>query len=136
MTKVLIIEARFYERVSNLLLTGAKAALKKNGVEYEVFTVLGALEIPAVIAMAADKFDGFVALGCVERGETYHFEVVANESARGIMDLTLKGIAIGNGILTVETEAQAIIRADEDDKGGFAARACLELIKAKKQYGC
>lgn len=134
MAKILIVEARFYEKVSDKLLGGACRALEAAKAKYDIVTVPGALEIPAVIAMADGKYDGFVALGCVERGETYHFEIVANESARGIMELTLQGLAIGNGILTVENEKQALERAGKQDKGGFAANACLELIKLQKKF--
>src|SRR4051812_17950677 len=98
----------------------------------------GALEIPAAIALAADHYDGFIALGCVIRGETYHFEIVANESARGLMELSVhRGLCIGNGILTVENEEQALGRArrDESDKGGDAARACLALIALRNHFG-
>jgi len=132
MTKILIIEARFYPEIADELLAGAKNALAQAGAKFDVISISGALEIPAVIAAAAKKYDGFVALGCVLRGETYHFEIVANESARAIMDLTLQGLAIGNGILTCETRKQAIERAGKYDKGGFAAKACLELIKIKQ----
>jgi 6,7-dimethyl-8-ribityllumazine synthase len=136
MTKILIIEARFYPEISDGLLRGAKTVLEKAGAEFDVITISGALEIPAVIAMKAKNYAGFVALGCVIRGETYHFDIVANESARGIMELTLEGIAIGNGIITTEDEAQAIARAGEIgnsmNKGEFAAKACLELIKIKE----
>src|SRR5688572_19873724 len=107
MTKILIIEARFYDKISDKLLGGACRALEAANAKYDVITVPGALEIPAVISMAAKKYDGFVALGCVLRGDTYHFEIVANESARAIMDLTINSqLAIGNGILTVENEKQ------------------------------
>jgi 6,7-dimethyl-8-ribityllumazine synthase len=137
--RILIVEARFYDNLADALLAGAKAALDAAGASYEVMTVPGALEIPGVIAMADEgarrpagqSFDGYVALGCVIRGETYHFEIVANESARGLNDLAMsRQIAIGNGILTVENEAQALVRADasQSDKGGFAARACLTMI--------
>jgi 6,7-dimethyl-8-ribityllumazine synthase len=130
--RVAIVEARFYSDLSDALLEGAKDALTAFGAEHEVFTVPGALEIPGAIALLAStkRFDGFVALGVVIRGETYHFEIVANESARGIMDLTLEGVPVGNGILTTEDEDQAWARArtSEGDKGGFAARACLDLI--------
>ena len=137
--RILIIEARFYDKISDKLLGGAKRALEAANCKYDVISVSGALEIPAVIAMAAEskkpKYDGFVALGCVERGETYHFEIVANESARAIMDLTVnKKLAIGNGILTVENEKQALERAGKQDKGGFAANACLQLIEIKKKF--
>lgn len=133
--KILIIEAAFYPEISEGLLRGAKKTLKAAGAQVEVQSISGALEIPSVIAMNADNYDGFVALGCVIRGETYHFEVVANESARAIMDLTMEGLAIGNGILTVENKAQALARAGEMDKGGFAAKACLELIEARIEAG-
>lgn len=130
--KILIIEARFYPEISDLLLEGAKRAIADTGANVDVISISGALEIPAVIAAAKNKYDGFVALGCVLRGETYHFEVVANESARAIMDLTLQGLSIGNGILTCETEEQAIERAGKYDKGRFAAEACLNLIRIKE----
>ena len=131
---ILIIEARFYDEIADGLLRGTKAALAAHTVE--VITVPGALEIPAVIAIAekAGGFDGYVALGCVIRGETYHFEIVSNESSRGLMDLaTRKRLAIGNGILTVEDEEQAWARArvSEGDKGGGAARACLEVLSIR-----
>ena len=136
--KILIVEARFYPHISNALLDGATAALEKAGVHFERVTVPGALEIPSGILIAARAgedmartYDGFIALGCVIRGETYHFEIVASESARGLMDLgLLHGLCIGNGILTCETEEQAIERADRNgqDKGGDAARACLALV--------
>ncbi|MFL6846420.1 MAG: 6,7-dimethyl-8-ribityllumazine synthase [Allosphingosinicella sp.] len=132
MAHVLIVEARFYEHLGDLLLAGARAAIEADGHSHETVTVPGALEVPAAIAMAAEtgRFDAFVALGVVIRGETYHFEIVAGESARGIMALTLDGLAIGNGILTVENEAQALARArpDEKDKGGEAAKAALAMM--------
>lgn len=131
MARILIVEARFYDHLNDLLLAGARSALEEAGHSHETVTVPGALEVPAAIAMAAEtgRYDGFVALGVVIRGETYHFEIVSNESARGIMALTLDGIAIGNGILTVENEAQALTRArpDEKDKGGEAAKAALAM---------
>jgi 6,7-dimethyl-8-ribityllumazine synthase len=143
--KLLIIEARFYDALSDALLAGAKAALDAAGASYDVVTVPGALEIPAVISFAMDgaeeggvAYDGFVALGCVIRGETYHFDIVANESCRALMDLAVaESIAIGNGILTVENEAQAWARAkpDEGDKGGFAARAALTMIELRQRLG-
>ena len=134
--KVLIVEARFYDHLSDMLLEGAKTALAEAGAEVEVVTVPGALEVPGAIVSAEDAFDAFVALGVIIRGETYHFEIVANESARGIMDLTLAGFAVGNGILTVENEAQAIHRArmSELDKGGFAARAALSLLEIRDRF--
>ena len=135
MPKFLIVEARFYDHLNDLLIAGARAALEAAGHKVEVITVPGALEIPGTIAMAAEsgRYDGFVAIGVVIRGETYHFEIVAGESARGIMALTMDGIAIGNGILTVENEAQALTRArpDEKDKGGEAAKAAMALLALK-----
>ena len=112
MARFLIVEARFYAHLNDLLLQGTRAALDEAGHSHETITVPGALEIPAAVAMAAEtgRYDGFVALGVVIRGETYHFEVVSNESARGLMALTLDGIPIGNGILTVENESQALTR--------------------------
>ena len=142
---ILIVEARFYSHISDALLDGATAALEKGGAHFERLAVPGALEIPPAIAIAArggehggKSYDGFIALGCVIRGETYHFEIVANESARGLMDLGIQhGLAIGNGILTVESEEQALERAAVDigDKGGDAARACLALIHARNRLG-
>ena len=127
--------------MADALLDGAKDALSARGVTYGVVTVPGALEIPPAIALAeeagkyptAPRYDGYVALGCVIRGETYHFEIVADQSAAGLMQLALKGLAIGNGILTTEDEDQAWARArrSEGDKGGFAARACLDLIELR-----
>jgi 6,7-dimethyl-8-ribityllumazine synthase len=136
--RILIVEGRFYSELSDELLRGAADAITAVGAEYEVITVPGALEIPAVIAIAekAGGFDGYVALGCVIRGETYHFEIVSNESSRGLMDLaTRKRLAIGNGILTVEDEEQAWARArvSEGDKGGGAARACLEVLSIRSR---
>ncbi len=142
---LLIVEARFYDGLSDALLAGAKAALDEAGASYDVVTVPGALEIPAAISFAIDAaeeegtdYDGFVALGCVIRGETYHFDIVANESSRGLMMLAVdESLAIGNGILTVENEAQAWVRArrNEGDKGGFAARAALTMIALRKRLG-
>ena len=139
MPHLLIVEARFYDALADSLLDGATAALAAAGATHEVVTVPGALEIPAAIGLAAlteGSFDGFVALGTVIRGETYHFEVVASESARGIMALTLDGLAIGNGILTVEDEAQAWARArrSEKDKGGEAAKAALAMIALRERF--
>jgi 6,7-dimethyl-8-ribityllumazine synthase len=139
MARILIVEARFYAHLNDMLIAGAKAALAGAGHEVEVLTVPGALEIPGTIAMAAEsgEYDGFVAIGVVIRGETYHFEIVAGESARAIMALTMDGIAIGNGILTVENEAQALERADpaQKDKGGEAAKATLALLQLQKRFG-
>jgi 6,7-dimethyl-8-ribityllumazine synthase len=145
MTKILIVEARFYADISDALLAGATAALKAAGAEYDTITVPGALEIPGAIAMASASghaagaaYDGFVALGCVIRGETTHYDTVANESARGIMDLTVhQRLAIGNGILTVENEDQAFARTRADrveDKGGNAAKAALAMIALRKRF--
>ena len=138
MPHLLIVEARFYDALADALLDGAEAALAAAGATSERITVPGALEIPAAISLASEggSFDGFVALGCVIRGETYHFEVVASESARGLMALGLDGLAIGNGILTVEDEAQAWARANrsEKDKGGEAAKAALAMIGLRERF--
>jgi len=139
MAKILIVEARFYDHLNDLLLEGARAAIEQAGHSHETITVPGALEIPGAVALAADsdQYDGFVALGVVIRGETYHFEIVAGESARGLMALSMDGLAIGNGILTTENEAQALTRArkDEKDKGGEAAKAALAMIALKDRFG-
>ena len=138
MAKFLIAEARFYAHLNDLLLEGARGALEAAGHGHETITVPGALELPAAIALAAEsgRYDGFVALGVVIRGETYHFEVVAGESARGLMALALDGLAIGNGILTVENEAQALARArpDDKDKGGEAAKAAIAMFELKERF--
>ena len=139
MARILIVEARFYAHLNDLLLQGARAVLDEAGHEHETVTVPGALEIPGSVALAAEsgRYDAFVALGVVIRGETYHFEIVAGESARGLMALTLDGLAVGNGILTVEDEAQALARArpDHKDKGGEAAKAALALLELKRRFG-
>ena len=136
--RILIVEARFYDDLADALLEGAKETLTARGATVDVVTVPGALEIPGAIALAdqADLYDGSVAIGVVIRGETYHFEIVAGESARGIMALTMDGIAIGNGILTVENEAQALVRADpkQKDKGGEAAKAALALLALRERF--
>lgn len=138
MSRILIIEARFYDHLNDMLIAGARRAIEGAGHQAEVLTVPGALEIPGAISLAeaSGEYDGFVAIGVVIRGETYHFEIVAGESARGIMALTMDGIAIGNGILTVENEAQALVRADPDqkDKGGEAAKAALRLLELKTRF--
>jgi len=138
MAKFLIVEARFYDHLNDMLVAGAKAAIKAAGHEAEVITVPGALEIPGAMALAdqSGDYDGYVAIGVVIRGETYHFEIVAGESARGIMALTMDGMAIGNGILTVENEAQALVRADpaQKDKGGEAAKAALALLALRQRW--
>ena len=142
--RILIVEARFYPELADELLAGAIDQLKAFGASYDVATFPGALELPAAIAMAEEAghrsigvaYDGYVALGTVIRGETYHFEIVANESARGLMQLaTDRRLAIGNGVLTVEDEDQAWARAraSEGDKGGGAARAALAMIGLKRQ---
>lgn len=139
MAHVLIVEARFYEHLNDLLLAGARAAIEAAGHSHETITVPGALEVPGAVALAAEsgRFDAFVALGVVIRGETYHFEIVAGESARGLMALSMDGLAIGNGILTVENAAQALTRArpDEKDKGGEAVRAALAMLELKQRWG-
>ena len=138
MTRILLVEARFYPHISDALYDGAAHALDIAGMFAERLEVAGALEIPTAIKLAADRYDGFVALGCVIRGETFHFDIVARESARGLMDLGIQyGLCIGNGILTVDDEEQALRRArrEEADKGGDAVRACLALIKAKARLG-
>jgi 6,7-dimethyl-8-ribityllumazine synthase len=144
---ILIVEARFYEEISDELAKGAVAALKAAGVSYDRLAVPGAFEIPAAIRMAIRamhfhphrrRYDGYVALGCVIRGETTHYDYVCQESARGLQDLALEfTIALGYGILTVENESQAWERArvDRKDKGGDAARACLAMIEAKRGFG-
>ena len=138
MSTILLVEARFYPDLNDMLLAGARRAIEAAGHKHETLTVPGALEIPGAIALAArsGRFCAFVGLGVIIRGETYHFEVVSNESARGIMALTMDGVAIGNGILTTENEAQAIARADpsQGDKGGDAARAALALLAVKEQF--
>jgi 6,7-dimethyl-8-ribityllumazine synthase len=139
MARVLIVEGRYYDHLNDLLLAGARRAVEAGGHEHETVTVPGALEIPAAVALAGEsgRYDAFVALGVVIRGETYHFEIVAGESARALMALTLDGLAIGNGILTVENEAQALVRADpaQKDKGGEAAKAALALMDLRRRFG-
>jgi 6,7-dimethyl-8-ribityllumazine synthase len=141
--RVLIVEARYYDDLADALLTGATTVLKEARAEVERISVPGSLEIPAAIAIAVDvarrrrrPYDGVVALGCVIRGDTIHFEVVAQESARGLMALAMAhALPIGNGIITVNTQSQAFARArmEEQDKGGDAARAALALIRVKRQ---
>ena len=139
--RILIVEARYYDDLADALLGGAMTVLEKAGVEVERISVPGSLEIPGAIAIALEAarrkrrpYDGVVALGCVVRGETFHFEIVAGESARGLMDLSIaRALPVGNGVLTVETMAQAEERADPNrgDKGGDAARAALTLAALK-----
>ncbi|RWL81601.1 MAG: 6,7-dimethyl-8-ribityllumazine synthase [Mesorhizobium sp.] len=142
---LLIVEARFHDDLADALLEGATGALDDAGATYDVVTVPGSLEIPAVITFALDgaaeggtHYDGFVTLGTIIRGDTYHFDIVANESSRALMDLAVQeAIAVGNGILTTENDAQAWTRAKktEGDKGGFAARAALTMIALKEKFG-
>lgn len=139
MYHVLMVEAKFYEHLSEKLAQGAIQALEAQGATYERVSVPGALEIPAAIRFAINKerYDGFVALGCVIRGETSHYDIVANESAHGLQEIARTfNVAIGNGILTVENEAQALERADpkKKNKGSFAALAALQMIALKNQF--
>ena len=138
MSTILLVEARFYPHLNDMLLDGARKAIEAAGHKHETLTVPGALELPGAIALAArsGRFCAFVALGVVIRGETFHFELVSSESARGLMDLTLQGFAIGNCVLTVENEQQAIVRANpaQGDKGGGAARAALALYELRGAY--
>ena len=143
--RILVVEARFYDAIADALLAGAMKALKEAQAEVDCISVPGSLEIPTAIAIAADAarrrrrpYDGAVALGCVIRGETIHFEIVSHQSARGLMELSVaRGLPIGNGIITVENETQAFARArtEEQDKGGDAARAALALVALKRRLG-
>jgi len=143
--RILIVEARYYDDIADALLAGATKALKEAGAAFDLISVPGSLEIPPAIAIALDAaqkrrrpYDGVVALGCVIRGETIHFEIVSQESARGLLALSVaRTIPVGNGIITVENEAQAKARADvgDQDKGGGAARAALALIGLKQRLG-
>lgn len=139
MARLLFVGAGFYRHIFALQVQGAEAMARAQGHEFDLVEVPGALEIPAAIALAADSglYDAYVALGCVIRGETWHFEIVAGESARGIMALTLDGLAVGNGILTVENEAQALARADpaQKDKAGEAVLAALALLRLRERFG-
>ncbi len=134
--RLLVLEARYYADLCDELVKGAVAAIERAGATWDHVIVPGALELPGAIAIAeaSKRYDGYVALGCVLRGETMHYEIVSNESARGLMDLTLKGFCIGNGILTCENEEQAWARAktSEGDKGGGAAEAALAMIHHKR----
>ena len=143
--RILVVEARFYDAIADALLEGAGEALKAFGAEFDVVTVPGAFELPAAIAFADEagrtaagvRYDGYLALGCVIRGETTHYDYVCGESARGLMNLTVeKRLCVGYGVLTVEDEDQAWARAriSEGDKGGFAARACLDMIALKRRF--
>lgn len=143
---IMLVEARFYPAISDELAKGAVKAMEAAGATHERFAVPGVFEIPAAIQMAirarsfstlTQRFDGYVALGCVIRGETTHYDYVCNESARGLQDLALRyTIALGYGILTVENEAQAWARArvNEKNKGGAAAQACLDMIELKRRF--
>lgn len=134
---ILIVEAPYYADIAEKLAAGAIAELKANNVTYSRFTVPGALEIPTVISIAQDRYDGFVALGCVIRGQTSHYDIVAGESARALMDLSIQNsLAIGNGILTTDTAEQAHVRADpnQKNKGRDAVQACLAILKAKNKF--
>lgn len=145
--RIMIVEARFYEHISDELMRGAAAELERQGVAYDRYEVPGAFEIPAAIKAAIDartrggmtpRYDGFIALGCVIRGETTHYETICAESARGLMDLALThGVALANGILTVENEAQALARASVKDKnkGRDFAQACLAMVRLRRQFG-
>ncbi|PWE17989.1 6,7-dimethyl-8-ribityllumazine synthase [Marinicauda salina] len=138
--RVLLVAAPFYEDITEQLLAGARAALDAAGARCETLEVPGAFEIPGAIAMAEageNPFDGYVGLGCVIRGETSHYDYVCGESARGLMDLSLRGVALGYGILTVENIKQARARAhvDRGDKGRHAAEACLAMIAARNRFG-
>jgi 6,7-dimethyl-8-ribityllumazine synthase len=145
--RMLVVEARFYDDIADALLRGATAVLDQAGAQYDVISVPGALEIPAAIAIAVDAarpaYDGVVALGCVIQGETYHFEIVADQSARALMDLAVgERLAIGNGILTVDTRAQADARSGADadtgyksNKGAAAAHAALAMVALKRKLG-
>jgi 6,7-dimethyl-8-ribityllumazine synthase len=143
--RILVVEGRFYDAINDELVAGATEAVERAGGNVNLITVRGALEIPAAIAIALDAaaaagrpYDGVIALGCVIRGETYHFEVVAGESSRALMDLSVsRRLPLGNGILTVETEAQALARARRAgmNKGGDAADACLSLVRLKRRLG-
>lgn len=143
--RILIVEARFYDDIADALLAGATKALKEAQAQFDCISVPGALEIPTAIAIALDAaqrrrrpYDGVVALGCVLRGDTIHFEIVSQLSASGLMELSVaRRVPIGNGIITVDTEAQAWARArlEEQDKGGDAARAALALAGLKKRLG-
>ena len=139
MARILIVEARFYDHLNDLLLEGARAMIEQAGHSHETVTVPGALEIPGAVALAAEsgRYDAFVAIGVVIRGETYHFEIVAGESARGLMALSMDGLAIGNGIITVENEAQALARArpNDKDKGGEAAKAAIAMLELRNRFG-
>lgn len=141
--RILVVEARFYDDIADALLAGATRALEQAGAKWDLLTVPGSLEAPAAIAIAVEAaekhqrpYDGAVALGCVIRGDTIHFEIVSHESARALIDYAVtKRFPVGNGILTVDTEQQAWVRArlEEADKGGDAVRACLAMVRLKRR---
>jgi 6,7-dimethyl-8-ribityllumazine synthase len=142
---IMIVEARFYDDIADALVEGATAALEEGGASYERYQVLGAFETPAAISIsiraleftARQRFDGYVVLGCVIRGETSHYDIVCNESARALQDLAVRyALALGYGILTCENRDQALKRARRDgyDRGGHAARACLAMIELKRRF--
>jgi 6,7-dimethyl-8-ribityllumazine synthase len=137
--KVLIVVAPYYKDIADDLVAGATATLEKAGATWEIVEVPGALEIPAAIGLAhrMSNFDGYVALGCVIRGETTHYDTVCNDSSRGLTLLGLQGCCLGNGILTVENRGQAVVRANpkDQDKGGGAAAAALHLIALARKWG-
>lgn len=140
MQKILIVQSPYYKNISELLLDGViEELVQHKDIDFEVVDVMGALEIPATIAMAnkSKKYDGFIALGCVIRGETSHYDYVCQESAHGLNLLAInEQIPIANGILTVENESQAIVRADkgQKNKGGYCAKTCLDMIRIKKKF--
>ena len=141
MTKILIIDAPYYQDVSGAMLDGVKSVLDTTkGVTYDYITVPGALEIPAAVVMGAETetadYDGFIALGCVIRGETTHYDYVCQESARGLMDLSMSGLVVINGILTVENKTQAMARAEvtQKNKGAYCAKACLDMIALRERF--
>ena len=137
--RYLIVAGAFYRDIADALIKGARAAIEADGAACDVIELPGALELPGAIAMAeygdAVQYDGYVALGCVIRGETTHYDYVCGESARGLMDLSLSGIPVGNGVLTVENREQATKRAVDKDKGADAARAAIALARLKRQFG-
>lgn len=136
--RILIVESRYYAEIADALIAGAEREIGRNGAVSERIVVPGAFEIPGAIALAAGRYDGFVALGCVIRGETTHYDYVCGESARGLMDLSVqRRLAIGYGVLTVENEEQAWARArrNEQDKGGDVAYACISMIGLRHKYG-
>ena len=138
-TRVLIVLSPYYQEIAEQLVSGATAACEASRAMYDVVEVPGALEIPQAMALAApsNAYDGFVGVGCIIRGETTHYDTVCNDSSRGLMELGLRGLCVGNGILTVENVDQAIIRADAagQNKGGGAAEAALTLIALKRKFG-